>query len=639
MAETFTYEDAAETDAKLQSFTYEDAVANRVTTPAEGFARGVVNSPARILQGIEAMRDYMVPRAAGTIPFGGDALASATEPAADRIAPKATSGLPLITERIGEQTLPMLATGALGNALGGPMAGIGEMLLSGTTPIVGEGVKALGGSEGNAAAAEMAYNFLAPGTALRALYAAGYRGPLQPALHELRAKAGARSMVPTDPMGGGRFHEQAADALLKSQAGVTDPRLSPTSESVLRDIAPNFENLAIRKAQTDPRFNADIGGRKELSGQVFDEQVESVVGQEVPTSVVSRAALAAKETERKVAGNLFDQLKLSGEPPADSYYIDRAIASVEAKAMTANKDTLPMKQIKQLRDFSGKIPWDELKAIRSRLGAISEAGKSPGASDTARLRKQWADEIRLGIDETIENSASLQDRFPDAIAAWRRYKTVFDKKSPAMKAIESQPKSDRLVAEIIDGRTGVAEAARVREMFASDPQGLEDFKQVIARETLLPTNPNATPKSIRKKYTERRQAMSELWSPADMQAFDEIVNAGIETSAGKAGRRGMNYGAGSSTQTPRPNFVEWLWKQSGNLAVGQDLAANRVMERLLMNPRQLEPVLRSWRFGNTKDATLLLVREMAKTVGRTTLNTSGEMAIEQPLEAARGVSK
>lgn len=613
--------------------------AGRETTPAEGFARGVVNSPARVLQGVEAMRDYMVPRYAGTIPFGGNALASITEPAADRIAEKPEGGLPAITERMGEQAIPMMAAGAIGNAMGGPLAGVGEMLLSGTTPIVGEGVKALGGSQGNAAAAEMLYNVAAPGTALRALYAAGYRGPLQPALHELRARAGARSMVPQDPMGQGRFHTQAADELLRSQAGVTDPRLSPTSESVLRDLAPNFENLAIRKAQIDPRFQAEIGGRKELSGQMFDEQVDAMVGSEIPSPVVRRAAMAAKESERVAASQLFDQLKLSGEPPAASYYIDRAIASVEAKAMSANKDTLPHQQIKQLRDFNGKIPWDEMQAIRSRLGAISEAGKSPSASPAARIRKRWADEIRNGIDETIENSQSLQDNYPEALAAWHRYKTVFDEKSPAMKAFESQPNSKRLVSEIVDGRNGVTEAARVREMFAGDPQGLDDFKQVLARETLLPDNPNATAKSIRKKYMERRQAMAELWSPQDMNAFDEIVTAGIETSAGKAGRRGMNYGAGSATQTPKLNFVEWMWKQAGNLAVGQDLAANRVMEKMLMNPRQLEPVLRSWRFGNTRDATLMLVREMAKTVGRTTLNASAEMAVEQPLDAAGGVSK
>lgn len=607
------------------------------TSPREGFARGVINSPTRMVQGIEAAANYG--RSGAPISIGGSALASRTEPLAERIAP-AGSGLAGVTEQIGEQAIPGVIGAGVGGYLGGPLAAAGEAILAGTTPVVGAGVRALGGGDRAATLAEIAYNFAAPPTALRALYAAGYRGPLQPALHELRARAGARAMVPEDPLGGGRFHTKAADALARSQAGVTDPRLSQTSESVLRDIAPNFENLAIRKAQVDPKFQSRIGGRKALTGEMFDERVDSVIDQAQPATALNSRFKTVVNAERQAASNLFEQLQLRGEPPATDTYVEKAIQQVESDAGVANRDTLPHAQIKQIRDFNGKIPWDEMQRIRSRLGAMIEAGRSPSASPAARLRKQWAEKIRDGIDETIDSTASLETDYPEAISAWRRYKTVFDRRSRAYKALDSQSSSRRMVSEIIDGRDGITEAARVKEMFSNDPQGLADFKGVVISDTLRPSNPNATPKSIRKTYESRRQAMQELWDPDEIAIFDEITSEGIETAAGKAGRRGMNYGAGSSTQMPqspsRQSFIGWMFKQAGNLVAGQDLMTNRVMERLLMNPRELEPVLRSWRFGNVRDATLKLVGTMAKSVGRSALNTSTDMSVNEPLPAAGG---
>lgn len=603
------------------------------TSPAEGFARGVINSPTRVVQGLEAAASY---GRRTPISIGGSALASVTEPLANRIAPPAEGGPAYVTEQIGEQALPGAIGAAVGGYMGGPLAAVGEAALAGTTPVVGAGVRALGGGDKAAVLAELGYNTLAPGLMLRSLY--GYRGPMQPALHELRARVGARSLVPTDPMGGGRFHEKAADALLRSQRGVTDPRMSQTSESVLRDIAPNFENLAIRKAQVDPRFNRDIGGQKMLSGDLYDERVSSIVGQTEPMTTINRTFKSVVNSERQAAGNLFEQLALKGEPPATDTYIEKALQRVESEAGVANRDTLPHKQIAELRGFNGKIPWDEMQRIRSRLGAIVEAGRSPSASPAARLRKQWAEQIRDGIDETIENTASLANDYPDAIAAWKRYKTVFNRKSKAYKALDSQSNSRRAVAEILDGRDGVTEAIRVREMFANNPAALEDFKGVVLSETLMPTNPNATPKSIQRTYANRRQAMEQLWSPDQIAIYDEMVSEGIETAAGKAGRRGMNYGAGSSTVTmpTRGGFLGWAMKQAGNFLTGHDLTANRAMERLLMNPRELEPVLRSWRFGNTRDAARLLGLAMMKTVARSVLNTSTDMAIEQPLPAVGG---
>lgn len=139
MAETFTYEEAVGSD----EFSYEDAVGFRDTRPDKAFARGIVNSPARLIQGIGAMggsRGQLISQI-------GDDVAGQTEPLANRIAPRGVGALPEFSERMGEQTPSVLGGAVLGGVTGGPMAAFGETALGIGVPVVGESMRAMGAGD------------------------------------------------------------------------------------------------------------------------------------------------------------------------------------------------------------------------------------------------------------------------------------------------------------------------------------------------------------------------------------------------------------------------------------------------------------------------------------------------------------
>ena len=631
MAETFTYDEAMNDE----SFTYDDAVFDREPRFDQAMLRGAINSPARFVQGIEAMRDYALPRQAQNMPHIGNALAGVTEPISDVAGPSPSGGLPAFGERIGEQAVPAIISAATAGATGGGMAALGDAALSLATPIVGRSVENLGGTPGQAAVAEVGFNMLAPSVASRVLRAVGYRGDLQPDLHRLTANRQARAMIPLDEAGGGRFHTQAADLIEDSQKGLASPLDSRTLDMVLSEDAPNFENLAIRKAQTDPKFQARIGGRKMHVEAIQDDRIRSALGSGSmqPVSSIRSAWKAQKVAEEAKNAALWKGLDLNGEPPASDAYLRKAIDDIKIEAGSINEDALPKRQIRQIEEMGGKVTWSELQNLRSRLGAIVDAGSSPGASDVARIRKRFAVRMRQAIDETIDGSTNLQDKYPDAIASHRRLKTVFDKSSRAYKALDSQDDPRRFVSELIDGRDAVQEALRVREMFAGDPAAIGDLKTTIARDTFQPEVGPTTPKAIKQRYLKRREAMGQLWRPDEIRAFDEITDAGIDTAVGKAGRRGMNYSTGSSTlDLSSTGFFNWVKKTAASQFYGGDMLSNRVMENYIMNPREAVPVLRAWRHGNAKDAGNMVFKQALKLIGRSAVNVAPGMSVEQKLE-------
>jgi hypothetical protein len=643
MAETFTYEDA--TGDAPRAFSYDEAVGDREPTAMQSLTRGVVNSPARTIQGIGAMAGYGSPRSGQLIRQIGDDVAARSGAVADRYATRPTQPVGRAMERLGEQAVPVVGGMAVAGAAGGLPAVLGEGALSLSTPVVGMGAETLGATPEQAALVEMGFNLGAPSVAVRALRAAGYRGPLQPGMHELAGRRAARAMVPADETGAGRWHEQAADLLADEVRRNPNPLNQRTSEMVLSETAPNFENLAIRKAQTDPRFQSVIGGRKMNLDAIQDARVRDALGpaQPEPVSVLKSKWKGAYDTVKAKNSAMWKALDFDGAEPAGDAFLRQAIDEITEQAGTINRDTLPMKQIKQIQAFEGKIPWADVQQLRSRLGAIVDAGSGPGASDAARLKSRWAVQLRSAIDETIEQSDALATKYPEAIASHRQMKETFDRQSRAFRAFDSQDDPVRFVHEIVDGKSGAIETRRTRDMLSEDPEALSEFKAAVARDTLLPERGASTPKAIQKRYLDRRTAMSELWTEQELRVFDEAVSSGIDSAAGKAGRRGMNYSTGSSTLTlpERGGLIKWMWETAKNQASGSDMMANRVMEQFLMNPRELEPVLRSWKTGNKADAGRLVLMQAMKTAARSAVNVAPGMAIEQPLDSTndRGVTK
>lgn len=603
----------------------------------QSLVRGIVNSPARFVQGLESLRDYSLPSQAQKMPHFGDAIAARTEPLADQFAPPGTRIGSGLAERIGEQAIPAAIGMAGAGAIGGMPAALAEGALAVATPVVGATAEAAGMSPEQAALAEMITAAAGPSVAVRALRGMGYRGTqFQPEMHRVSANRMARDMVPGDETGGGLYYERAADALDASQRPGVSPFDQQTSEMVLSEAAPNFENLAIRKAQTDSDFNARMGGRKLRLGDLQDQRVEAAIGSGPvePASSIRQTFKTQQQSAKAANDALWKQLDLNGEPPASDVFIRRAIDDITEEAGIANKDALPRKQINQIEEMNGKIPWSELQAIRSRLGAQVDASRSPGASDVVRIKGRYASRLREAIDETIENaSPDLATRYPDAIASHRRYKTVFDRKSKAFRALDSQEDGIKMVREIMDSRDAVPEAARVVEMLGDDPNALNDFRKLVAVDTFQPEVGPTSPQGVKSRYLKRREAMSRLWDEADIAVFDELADAGISASVGKAGRRGMNYGAGSSTTTPDASgFIQWLKKTLRSQITGGDRMTNRVLENYLMNPKELAPVLRDWKAGNIRDAGMMVFSQVAKSALRTAAYPAHQsLEVETPL--------
>lgn len=615
-----------------ETFSYEDAVRGREPRADQSFMRGVVNSPARMVQGIGALAG----RPGRLISDIGDTVAQRSEAVADRYAPRPTQPLGKFMERMGEQAVPTVGGMAVAGATGGLPALLGEGALALSTPVVGMGLEGLGATPRQAALGEVVFNMVAPSVAVRALRAAGYRGDMQPGLHDLTARRQARGMVPVDQTGQGRWHEQAADLLEDEVLRNPNPLNQRTSEMILSDDAPNFENLAIRKAQTDPRFQGVIGGRKMNLEAIQDQRVRTALGgaKTEPLPAIKSKWKQAYGSVKAKNADIWKSLDLKGAEPASDSFLRGAIDDITEEAGTINRDTLPMKQIKQIQAFDGKIPWDDMQKLRSRLGAMVEAGNGTGVKDAVKLRARWAAQLREAIDETIENSDTLATKYPEAIESHHRMKTTFDRKSRAFKAFDSQDDEVRFYHEIADGRDGPIETRRVRDMLLDSPEALADFKAGLGRDTLLPQRGQSTPKAIEKRYLDRRTAMQELWTPEELRVFDEAVAAGIDTSVGKAGRRGMNYAPGSATQTipDRNGFLPWVWNTAKNQATGSDRMANMVMEQFLMKPGELAPVLRAWKSGNRSDASRFVLMQAAKIASRSAAYGAPGMAVEQPLE-------
>lgn len=597
----------------------------RDTRPDKAFARGIVNSPARMIQGIGALggsRGQLISQI-------GDYVAGQTEPLANRIAPRGVGGLPEFAERMGEQTPAVLGGAVMGGATGGPMAAFGETALGIGVPVVGESMRAMGAGDDAALAAELGLSVLAPSAATRAIRAMGYRGPVQPGLHELSARRAARGMVPFDETGQGRWHERAADAIEQSARGVTQPGEQRTADMVLSEAAPNFERLAIQKVQSgDETFAARLGGRKMGLEAIQDDKLRAALDpdQVEPASSIRATAKSERAAARARNTALWKQLDLAGQPPAGDTYLRRAIDEITIEAGTTNKDTLPTKQIRQIEAMNGKIPWEEMQRLRSRLGAIVDSGSGPNATDVQRLRSRWAVRLREAIDETIDGDQALQNAYPEAIASHREYRTTWDRSSRAYRALEEQGDERLMVREILDGRDAIEEAKRVRAMFANSPQGLADFKALAAKDTFLPEVGGTSPKQIERRYLMRRKAMAELWTPQEIQAFDELVASGVDTAVGKAGRRGQNYSTGSATAViPDRGFMAWA-RAGVNQLTGSDRMTNRVLERFLMNPTELVPIFRTWKRGNVTDAGKALLIHGMKTVARGTAYSAPGMA-------------
>lgn len=642
MPERFTFEEATEEAKQPRRFTFEDAVRDREASGMEALTRGVINSPARTLQGVEAMVGAALPRTSENMLRPGDALAEKTEALADRFAPRAEEGAPSILERTGEQAVP----GALGMTVaglaGGPMAALGEAALAFSTPAVGAAAESLGATPGQAAAAEMAYNVLAPSAAVRALRGMGYRGPMQPGLHRLSANRAARSMVPEDPTGQGTYAIRSADKLDAETAANPNPLERRTSEMVLADDAPNFENLAIRKAQTDPRFQARMGGRKMHLADVQDVRLRAALGDPDPTPEPLSGLRSTWETSRdtvhQAASQQFKQMDLAGADPASTSYLKRAIDEATDEAKAATRKYLPKTQIRLIEDFGDKIPWDELRALDQELGEQYVRAARGGMNTRAR----WINKLRDAIDETVQNAPDdIAQQYPEAMASWRSYKQTFDPKSRAYKAFADQKDPRRFVQEIMDGKGAVDEVRRVAGMLGDDVDALRDFRTMVARDTLMPEVGSTGPKAIRNRYLKRREALKSLYSEDELRLLDEAVNAGIEDSASKVGRRSMNYGAGSSTLQQPPegsrNFFVWLARSVDNQVRGSNMMTNRVMESYLDNTAELAPVLRAWKRGNMQDAAGLVFGQSLKTLARTAAYPRGQdQVIEQALPAFRG---
>ena len=600
-------------------------------TPQGLVLRGAINSAPLTIEGLAN-----IARQPDNSPIRAVAenLAERVAPFADEASPAGVGGRERLLERIGEQAVPAAVGAGLAGGIGGPAAALGEGALALSTPAVGEAVRSAGGDAGTAANAEMLYNVLAPSLAARAGSAAGVATP---GLHRVSANRAARGMVPLDESGAGRFHDAAAARIEEMTEGV--PRNeSPTADMVLAEIAPNFEGLAIRKAQSDPGFQRRIGGRKQVIQALQDERIERAVGldPERPVSALSDAAIQGERFAASEASALFDDLDAS-QVPAPLSRVRKALEDVESEATQSTRQNLPRSVARNVEALGEETSWRELQGLRQdvteKIGSASKAGK--------HTRARWLRQVRDAIDDTFTDPSSPHAQtHPEAVRAWAEYRNTFDHKSKAYRALTGQGDRRKLVAEIMDGRNAIDELTRARDMLAMSPEALADFKTLVGRDTLMPEVGGASPRQIRARYRKRREAMAALWEPKEIRVFDEVVEEGISSSVGKAGRRAMNYGAGSSTLNladARGGFLPGLARWVQNQAFGNDVLKSRVIESYLMNPTEMVPVLRAWRLGNAADVGRLVLAQSVKTAARAAANTAPGRGEEDGTTPSGGV--
>jgi hypothetical protein len=630
MAESFSIAEARNKPEDDRGMTIAEA---RITTDAsamEALTRGVIQSPGAVTEQLKAARDIMNSGIDFSTMDRGESMEDRTEAVADRFAPEPTGAIGQGLETVGKQAIPALVGGMAAGIPGGMGAGLGEATLALTSPLVNEGAQSMGASPGQAAGAEAAYNLIAPGAALRTIRGLGYRGAMQPGIHEVMANRQARGLVPPDASGQNRWAEAAVEDLVQSQTGLENPLDSRTADMILAESAPGFESTAISKAGNDQRFQVELGGRKLHLGDLQERRIVEALGaSDEPLSSVRESWSVQRDSSYKANETLWKQLDFDGEPPATDVSLQRAMDVSWEEAGKANADTLPTKQFDQIDEFNGNIPWSEMQRFRSRFGAIAQEASGPSPTAKQRLRARHARRMVEAIDETIENaSAGLSQRYPEAIASHRRYRTVFDGNTKAYKAFDTQENPRLLVREIMDGRNAIAEARNVRSMFADDIAGLDDFKTTVARDTFQPEVGATSAKAIRNKYKQRRQAMLELWTADDIRAFDKLADAGVETTVSKAGRRAMAYGTQSGTrQMAGKNVMEWIWSKMGDVGFGNDILKNRAFERFYTNPGELIPVLKAYKSGNAKDALKFILGHLTKTAARAAAYTSGPRVI------------
>lgn len=590
-----------------------DVMGERPSAPGL-MLRGAINSLPQTIEGVGVMAG----QPENSPIFGvSDYLSDTVAPLADAASPQGVTRGERLLEEIGEQAVPALAGMGVAGAMGGPIAAMGEGALALSTPAVGEAVEVAGGSPRVATAAEIVYGMLAPSVATRAVHAAGGAAPR---MHQLAAdRAVRRTLTPPDEAGAGRWHEAAADAIEAAPEGVT-------ADMVLGEIAPNFEGLALRKS--DPAFQGRMAARKNAIG--FDQaaQMEGAIGTSSmePFSGLRETFEARELSVGKQASALFDGLDEAGTPPASPDRLHRAIEEIAEESTQGTARHRPTRTIRTIESFEGDIPWRELQGIRQDVSEQMAIASRNGQKTRAR----WLGKLRDAIDETFTDPNSPHaESHPEAVAAWREYRSTFDTKSKAYRAFAEQSDPRRFVAEIMDGRNAPAEIARAAKMLDGDPIALNDFRVMVARDTLQPEVGGTSPKQIRSRYQKRRTAMAKLWTPEEIRIFDEVVASNIDTSVGKAGRRAMNLGTNSANldlPSGRGGAFSAVARFLKSQAFGNDLLKNRVLDEYLLNPKQMVPVLRAWQQNDHAAMGRLVLEESLRVVARSALNQAPQVA-------------
>ena len=367
-----------------------------------------------------------------------------------------------------------------------------------------------------------------------------------------------QGMFGRGPKANPRQHiDEAIKKLREAQKVWPNPEVRPHVAQILH--GEGGENLAQLWAglSRDPATNQVAGGLKIRLAQDLEEKWATMIPNSSGPSL-NAAAKASFANLQAIADDAWRRVPKNEMPNIPLAPLDDAANAV--RGVVANRGLIDpeLKIIADLRkQFGNSAPFDQVDALRKRLGNIAASVDNPLADTLDKNRARVAMDLLRPIDKYI---SGLPDQgtaaFLNAKGATRNLYQTFNRKSPGIRALLNFEDGPKIVSQIKGSGNAASEAKRVMSAIADQPGAIDSFKSAVWDDLFKGDLTRLNARSIRGQIRGKRRFYQEVFGnqvdpktgKAPLQVIDELltmhdtINRTVEgTAAGaRVTRSGMN---------------------------------------------------------------------------------------------------